>query len=83
MEGVAQQTEQARTVRLKMTSGHGKAKSMADYLSRISSYLRGFPEGAEQLGTAERWPAMLRQILYKSRGGAPPLHGGIRPGAAA
>lgn len=38
MDGVAQQTEQARTVKLKMTSSHGKAKTIADYLSKISNY---------------------------------------------
>jgi hypothetical protein len=37
MEGVAQQTEHARTVKLKMTSVHGKAKTIAAYLNRRSA----------------------------------------------
>jgi hypothetical protein len=42
MEGVAQQTEHARTVKLKMTSVHGKARTIAEYLRKISNYLRRF-----------------------------------------
>ncbi len=49
IEGVAQQTQQARTVQLKMTSVHGKARSIAEYLSRISDYFRRFISIVEQL----------------------------------
>jgi len=77
--GVAQQTEQARTVKLKMTSVHGKAKTIAAYLSRISDYLRRFLADAEQLEPAQRWPTMLRQIFDKFCGGSGPLQGEIRP----
>jgi hypothetical protein len=82
MEGVAQQTEHARTVKLKMTSLHGKSKIIASYLSGISSYLRSFLEGAEQLKPVERWPAMLRHIFWHFCGGTPPLGAGIRPQSA-
>ena len=82
MEGVAQQTEHARTVKLKMTSVHGKARTIAAYLSRISNYLRRFLDNAEQLEPAERWPAMLRQIFYNFCRGTGPLQGEIRPLAA-
>ncbi len=37
MEGVAQQTEPARTVKLKMTSVHGKAKTIATFGARAAS----------------------------------------------
>ena len=82
MEGVAQQSEHARTVKLKMTSLHGKAKKIAGFLNGISSYLRRFLEGAEQLEPAARWPAMPRQIFWHFRGGPPPLGGRARPQAA-
>jgi hypothetical protein len=82
MDGVAQQTEHARTVKLKMTSLHGKAKTIAEYLSRISNYFRRFVSDAEQLEPGQRWPAMLRQIFYKFCGGTGPLEGDFRPLAA-
>jgi hypothetical protein len=65
-EGSVQQTEQARTVKLKMTSMHGKAKTIAQYLSKISKYSRRLMDHSEQLEPAERWPLMLRQIFYSS-----------------
>jgi hypothetical protein len=76
MEGVAQQTEHARTVKLKMTSVHGKARAIAEYLRKISNYLRRFLDDAEQLEPAERWPTTLRQIFWKFCGGTRPLEGG-------
>jgi hypothetical protein len=82
MEGVAQQTEHARTVKLKMMRVHGKAKTITEYLSKISNYLRRFLDNAEQLEPAQRWPAMLRQIFYKFCGGTGLLGGEIRPLAA-
>ena len=82
IEGVAQQTQQARTVQLKMTSVHGKARSIAEYLSRISDYFRRFTSIVEQLEPGQRWPAMLRQIFYKFCGGTGPREGDFRPLAA-
>ncbi len=82
MEGVAQQTGHARTLKLKITIVHSKAKTTAKYLSSISNYLRRFLCDAEQLDPAERWPKMLRQIFYKVCGGTGPLGQEIRPLAA-
>jgi hypothetical protein len=76
MEGVAQQTEHARTVRLKMTSVHGKARTIAEDLRKISNYFRRFLDDAEQLEPVERWPTMLRQSFWKFCGGTGPLAGG-------
>jgi hypothetical protein len=79
MEGVAEQTEHARTVKLKMTSLHGRAQRIARLLSRITSYLRSFLGDAEQLEPKERWAVMLRQIFWRFCGGTPPLGGEISP----
>lgn len=47
IEGVAQQTEHVRTVKLKMTSLHGKAKMIAKYSSRIGDSFRRSQSHAE------------------------------------
>ena len=60
---VARRTRHANQTRLHISSLHGKAKMVANLLSRISSWLKLFQESAEQLDERPPWGAVLRRIL--------------------
>ena len=60
---VARRTRHANQTRLHISSLHGKAKMVANLLSRISSWLKLFQESAEQLDEGPPWGAVLRRIF--------------------
>ena len=78
-EGVAERTEHAREVKLEMTSLHGKAKKIAQFLTGISEHLHKCEAGATQLNEKERWTTLLRRIFWFLCGGAPPGQSQISP----
>ena len=49
--------------RMATGASHGKAKMVANLLSRISSWLKRFQESPEQLDEGPQWGAVLRWIF--------------------
>jgi hypothetical protein len=74
---VGRRTTHAGQVCVTITPAHGQAGRIQEMLTRVSTFLRGLMDAAEQLTSAERWHRILSKIFEKQLGGrplkAPPL----------
>ncbi len=68
---VARKTTHAGQVSLIITPAHAQAGRIQEMLHRVSTFLTGLMESAEQLTSAERWRRILSKIFEKELGGRP------------
>ena len=68
---VGRRTTHAGQVCVTITPAHGQAGRIQAMLTRLSTFLRGLMEAAEQLTSAERWHRILSKIFEKQLGGRP------------
>ena len=68
---VARKTTHGGQVCLTITPAHGAAGKIQEMLTRVTTFLKGLMEGAEQLTSGERWRRILSKIFEKQLGGRP------------
>ena len=68
---VGRRTTHAGQVCVTITPAHGQAGSIQAMLTRVSTFLSGLMNAAEQLTSAERWHRILSKIFEKQLGGRP------------
>lgn len=68
---VARKTTHAGQVSLIITPAHGETGKIQQLLNRVTTFLKGLMESAEQLTSAERWRRILSKIFERELGGRP------------
>jgi hypothetical protein len=68
---VGRRTTHAGQVCITITPAHGQAGRIQAMLTRVSTFLSGLMDTAEQLTSAERWHRILSKIFEKQLGGRP------------
>lgn len=71
LNAVARQSQHARQTTLTITSMHGHGDKIQGMLTRLSTFLKGLMNTAEQLTSAERWRRILSQAFEKVLAGRP------------
>jgi hypothetical protein len=68
---VGRRTTHGGQVCVTITPAHGEAGKIQEMLTRVSLFLKGLMETAEQLTSTERWGRILSKIFEKQLGGRP------------
>jgi Transposase DDE domain group 1 len=68
---VGRRTTHSGQVCLTITPAHGEAGKIREMLTRVTTFLTGLMEAAEQLTSGERWHRILSKIFEKQLGGRP------------
>ena len=68
---VGRRTTHAGQVCVTITPAHGQAGRIQEMLTRVSTFLSGLMNAAEQLTSAERWHRILSKIFEQQLGGRP------------
>ena len=71
LSSVARRTTHAGQVSVIITPAHAEAGRIQEMLHRVTTFLTGLMESAEQLTSAERWRRILSKIFEKELGGRP------------